>query len=87
MLPTVPAIRTSASHAIAVLLSCSLRLNCVTRFISAPTPVPLAWSRENSGGRSSSFSNLIDILSDPRPSGILTFAFQRLSSSTSKLST
>ena len=53
----------------------------------APTPLPLIARRANSGSRSSVFSMFIVMPSAPRPSGIFTFARQRRSSSTSKLST
>ena len=56
-------------------------------FIIAPTPCPLIAIAANSGSRSSVFSMSTFIFSPPSPSGILTFAVQRLSSCTSKLST
>jgi hypothetical protein len=56
-------------------------------FIIAPTPWPLIDIAANSGSRSSVFSMSTFILRPPRPSGILTFAVQRRSSWTSKLST
>src|SRR5262245_16888553 len=87
MLPTGPAMRTSASHAMAVVPSLSLRLNAVSMSINAPTPVPFACRRAKSGSCSSVFSKLIFSRSEPRPSGIFTCARQCLSSSTSKLST
>ena len=56
-------------------------------FMIAPTPLPLAFSFANSGGRSSTLSKSIVIRSPPRPSGIFTFACQWRSSLTSKPST
>ena len=53
----------------------------------APTPWPLTCSRANSGSRSSVLFMSIFIFRPPRPSGIFTFAVQRRSSCTSKLST
>ena len=59
----------------------------VCMFSIAPTPLPLMCSAACSGARSSVFSMSIFIFRPPRPSGIFTFAVQRLSSCTSKLST
>ena len=58
----------------------SLRLNEVSMFRTAPTPLPFACSLANSGSRSSVFSKSIDMRSPPRPSGIFTCARQCLSS-------
>ena len=85
--PTGPAILTSASHAIDVPSPDSVSVNDVVMSMSAPTPCPFARIDANSGGRSSSFSKFIVILSPPRPSGTFTFAFQWRSSVISKLST
>ena len=86
--PTGPAIFTSAAHFIAVTPApASLRSNEVTMFMIAPTPSPFAASSACSGSRSASFSKLIFMRSPPRPSGILTFAVQWVSSCTAKLST
>src|SRR5215207_1316462 len=72
MLPTGPAMRTSASQRIVVPSPSSSRLNDVCMFIIAPTPFPFARSCEYSGGRSSVFVKSMLIFRPPSPSGILT---------------
>jgi hypothetical protein len=87
MLATWPKMRTSASQRMLVPLPSSLRSNCVSMLMIAPTPLPFAHSRACSGGRDSPFSKSMLMRMLPSPSGTLTFAFQCVSSATSKLST
>ncbi len=78
--PTGPAIDTSAAQSIFVPSSSGSSVNDVCMFIIAPTPLPFACRLENSGSRSSVFSNSTVIASPPRPSGTFTFACQCRSS-------
>src|SRR5918999_5766810 len=86
MLPTGPAMRTSASHRISVPVPASARWNCVSRLTMAPTPLPLACRRANSSVRSSVFSKSNASGRLPSPSGTFTLARQWRSSRMSKLS-